>query len=125
MMLGKVKPDNLLLQRYADRDEEVDCLANNECSGHAVSSHHEHGEALHQEQMGIAKEKAVRPRPIYRFGREEARRDHANDAAYAVHTEGIERIIVAEFWFQHTDAHEADDACGKAYGHGREHADKA
>ena len=33
--------------------------------------------------------------------------------------EGIERIVIAEFWFHDADAHEADHACDKTYGHGR------
>ena len=95
-----VEPEVLVRLRNLDRGEEIDHRQHQVGKEEGIERRADDGEALHDEEMGAARQQSVGAAGIHRLGGEDAQQNHTQRAADSMHTPDIERIVPAELVFQ-------------------------
>src|SRR4029077_6903165 len=99
-----VQPFPFLLLVDPQSNGHIDDLEDDVAHGETVDQGGEHAFQLGEDASGLA--------AIERGAREYAREQRANDSAYAVHAERVERIIVTQRPLQRSRGEKADDSSG-------------
>ena len=120
-MLRQVQPEDFVLCRDPQGGEQADRFIDDVCGHEAVYDNDEHRTELDEKLVGITEEGPVRATGVYCFRGENACRKHAENASYAVHAEGVERVVITESRLDHAYADEAYETRYKAYDDGSEH----